>query len=306
MTSLADLSEPKKQSEGLLSPQEQKKEMKREKSKGFILALPAMIWLTLFFLLPVLIVFGVSFLTRGRSAVGELPFTFANYERVFNVFGGVLTDSVWIAFLTTVICLLVGYPLAFFISTRKNASTRNLLMFMIILPFWTNFLVRTYALQTILGREGTINSLLATLGLTSEPIQMLNTPWAVLIGLVYGYLPFMVLPIYASTERFNFRFVEAAHDLGANDWSAFWRVVFPMTLPGVIAGFILVFIPTIGAFVTPDLLGGTQGLMIGNLISKQFSGSGNYPLGSALSIVMMGMVMIALLIYVRFGDKRGV
>lgn len=277
----------------------------REKSKGFLLALPAIIWLGLFFLLPVLIVLVVSFLTRGRGGQGIMPFTLANYERVFNVFSGVLTDSVWIAFQTTVICLIVGYPLAFFISTRKKAWVRSLALFLIILPFWTNFLVRTYALQTIMGREGTFNSLLQTLGLIAEPLQILNTPGAVLVGLVYGYLPFMVLPIYSSVERFDFRFVEAAHDLGANDWSAFWRVVFPMTLPGVIAGFILVFIPTIGAFVTPDLLGGTQGIMIGNLINQQFKGQGNQPLGSALSIVMMAMVMIALLVYVRFGDRRG-
>jgi spermidine/putrescine transport system permease protein len=134
---------------------------------------------------------------------------------------------------------------------------------------------------------------------------LLNTNGAVLLGLVYGFLPFMVLPIYASVERFEYRFVEAAHDLGANDLWAFFRVILPMTLPGVIAGFILVFIPTIGAFVTPDLLGGTEGLMIGNLINTQFKGQGNQPLGSALSMVMMAMVMIALLIYVRFGDRRG-
>src|SRR5690606_11458207 len=134
--------------------------------------------------------------------------------------------------------------------------------------------------------------------------QLLNSPEAVLIGLVYGFLPFMVLPIYASVERFDFRFVEAAHDLGANDITAFFRVVLPMTLPGVIAGFILVFIPTIGAFVTPDLLGGTRGIMIGNLIQQQFRGSGNQPLGAALSIVLMSMVMIALLIYIRFGDRE--
>jgi spermidine/putrescine transport system permease protein len=290
----------------LIPDEKPKPKVRREKRKGVLLALPAIFWLVAFFIVPVLIVVAVSFLTRGRGGAGELPFTFANYERVFTVFSGVLTDSVWIAFLTTVICVLIGYPLAFFISTRRSAATRSLALFLIILPFWTNFLVRTYALQTILGREGTINSFLTTLGLISEPLQLLNTPGAVLLGLVYGYLPFMVLPIYASTERFDFRFVEAAHDLGANDWSAFWRVVFPMTLPGVIAGFILVFIPTIGAFVTPDLLGGTRGIMIGNLINTQFKGQGNQPLGSALSVVMMGMVMIALLIYVRFGDRRGV
>ena len=140
----------------------------------------------------------------------------------------------------------------------------------------------------------------------TDALHILNTPTAVLVGLVYGYLPFMVLPIYASVERFDFRYVEAAHDLGANDLWAFLRVVLPMTLPGVIAGFILVFIPTIGAFVTPDLLGGTQGIMIGNLINQQFKGQGNQPLGSAVSVVMMAMVLMALLVYVRFGDRRGV
>lgn len=269
-----------------------------------MLALPAVLWLTLFFLLPVLIVFLVSFMTRGRGGAGELPFTLANYERVITVFGPIITDSIWIAFVTTVICLLVGYPLAFFISTRQDPRMRSLALFMIILPFWTNFLVRTYALQTILGREGIANSVLSALGFIAQPLQLLNTPEAVILGLVYGYLPFMVLPIYATVERFDFRYVEAAHDLGANDVRAFLRVVLPLTLPGVIAGFILVFIPTIGAFVTPDLLGGTRGIMIGNLIQQQFRGSGNQPLGSALSVVLMAMVMIALLIYIRFGDQE--
>lgn len=274
------------------------------KHSGFMLALPAILWLTLFFLLPVVIVFVVSFLSRGRGGVGELPFTLANYERVWDVFRPIIVDSVWVAFITTVICLLVGYPLAFFISTRKDPRMRSFALFMIILPFWTNFLVRTYALQTILGREGIVNTVLLNLRLLSEPAQLLNTPEAVILGLVYGYLPFMVLPIYASVERFDFRYVEAAHDLGANDIRAFLRVVLPLTLPGVIAGFILVFIPTIGAFVTPDLLGGTRGIMIGNLIQQQFRGSGNQPLGSALSVVLMAMVMIALLVYIRFGEKE--
>lgn len=267
------------------------------------MALPAAFWLFFFFVLPLVIVFVVSFLTRGRGGVGQLPFTLENYERVFDVFMGVIQSSVWTALLTTIICLLVGYPLAFFIATRRSQWARTLALFLVILPFWTNFLVRTYALQTILGREGIINNLLGSLGLTAQPLQLLNTTDAVLLGLVYGFLPFMVLPIYASVERFDFHFVEAAHDLGANDLRTFIRVIFPLTLPGVIAGCILVFIPAIGAFVTPDLLGGTRGIMIGNLINDQFKGSGNQPLGSALSIVIMALVMLALLVYVRFGDR---
>jgi spermidine/putrescine transport system permease protein len=271
---------------------------------GFATALPAIVWLGLFFLLPLTFIFVVSFLTRGRGGVGMIPFTFANYARVFEVFSGVLVDSIWIAALTTLICLIIGYPLAFWIATRKQQWVRSLALFMIILPFWTNFLVRTYALQTLMSREGILNSLFGTLGIIAQPLEMLNTQGAVLVGLVYGFLPFMVLPIYASVERFDFKFVEAAYDLGANDWASFVRVVLPMTLPGVIAGIILVFVPTIGAFVTPDLLGGTEGLMIGTLINTQYKGQGNQPLGSALSMVMMVVVMVALLIYMRFGNRR--
>jgi spermidine/putrescine transport system permease protein len=272
--------------------------------KGALLALPAILWLGIFFLLPVMIVFVYSFMTRTRGGLPTLPFTLEHYERVFTTFWPVLLDSVWIAFLTTIVCLLIGYPLAFWISTRQKQWVRQLAMFGIILPFWTNFLIRTYALQTILGREGIINSLLQSLNLVTEPLRLLNTDGAVLLGLIYGYLPFMVLPIYATVERFEFRYVEAAHDLGANDLRAFLRVILPITLPGIVAGFILVFIPTIGAFVTPSLLGGTQGLMIGSLITDQYRGSGNQPLGSALSMVMMAMVMIALFIYIRFGDRQ--
>ena len=278
---------------------------KRAKWRGLLTALPAAFWLTFFFVLPLFSVLVVSFLTRGRGGVGELPLTLANYERVFQIFTGVITDSIGIAALTTVVCLLVGYPLAFFISTRRSERVRNLTLFLIILPFWTNFLVRTYALQTLIGREGTVNTLLLNLRVIAEPLQILNTQGAVILGLVYGVLPFMVLPIYASVERFDFRFVEAAHDLGANDIRTFLRVVLPMTLPGVIAGSILVFIPTIGAFVTPDLLGGTRGIMIGNLINDQFKGTGNQPLGSALSMVLMGMVLIALIIYTRISGREG-
>lgn len=274
----------------------------REKPKGIFTALPAAIWLAIFFVLPLLIVLIMSFMSTGRGGRAVMPLTLENYVDVFDRFISVVQRSLWIGLLTTIICLLVGYPLAFFISTRKSANMRNLSLFLIILPFWTNFLVRTYALQTILGNEGTINGFLMSIGLISQPIAFLNTPEAVIIGLVYGFLPFMVLPIYASVERFDFRYVEAAHDLGANDLKAFLRVVFPMTLPGVIAGFILVFIPAIGTFVTSDLLGGTRGLMIGNLIQQQFRN--NQPLGSALSIVLMGMVMIALLIYIRYGNQE--
>ena len=164
--------------------------------------------------------------------------------------------------------------------------------------------MRTYALITIVQREGLLNQLLVRLGAIAEPVQMLFTQGAVVLGLVYGYLPFMVLPIYAAVERLDRRYVEAAHDLGANDWRAFWRVVWPLTLPGVIAGAMLVFIPAVGAFVTPDLMGGTRGLMIGNLVQSQFGGRGNVPLGSAISMVLLAFVFVGVLVYTRFGEQE--
>ncbi len=278
--------------------------LRNEHSRSFLLALPTILWLGLFFLLPLIIILWISFLSRGAGGAAVLPLTLEHYDRTFGVFWPVLQRSIWIAVLTTVICLVIGYPLAYFISTRQNPLFQQVCLFLVILPFWTNFLIRTYAWRILLGEEGTINGFLQWLGIITEPLRMLNTPFAVVVGLVYGFLPFMVLPIYASVERFDFRFVDAAHDLGANDWRVFWRVVWPMTLPGVYAGSALVFIPSVGAYVTPDLLGGTRGLMIGNLIQRQFSGSGNMPLGSALSVIMMAVVLLSLLVYAFLGTNR--
>ncbi len=276
----------------------------REETRGRLLAVPAVLWLILFFLLPLLIVVLVSFLTRGSGGTITLPLTLDHYQRIFGpIYFPVFLNSIWVSLLTTVVCLIAGYPLAFYVSTRKSKRAQNIALFLVILPFWTNFLVRTYAWRMILGTDGTINETLMNLHIISQPLQLLNTRFAVLVGLIYGELPFMILPIYTSIERFDFRLVEAAHDLGANDWRAFWRVVFPLTLPGVIAGCILVFIPSIGAFITPDLLGGTQGIMIGNLINQQFHGTGNWPLGSAASVVMMGLVMLGLVVYTRLGNR---
>lgn len=274
------------------------------RSNGSFLALPTTLWLAIFFVLPLVIVLVVSFMSRGRGGVAIMPPTVEHYQRTFGIFSIILWRSIGLAALTTVVCLLAGYPLAFFISTRRSRLFQQITLFLVILPFWTNFLIRTYAWRILLGDEGTINGALISLGLISEPLKMLNTQFAVLVGLVYGFLPFMVLPIYASVERFNFRYVDAAHDLGANDARAFVRVVLPLTLPGVLAGCALVFIPSVGAFVTPDLLGGTKGLMIGNLINNQFGGSGNMPLGSALSIVMMAVVMLSLVIYLRANRRE--
>ncbi|MCS7070573.1 MAG: ABC transporter permease [Anaerolinea sp.] len=280
----------------------------REKRKGFLLAVPAVIWLVLFFLLPLLIVVVISFLTRGRSEFIEPTLTLANYEAALRPNGPyfrVFIKSIGIALVTTVICLLAGYPLAFFISTRRSKAVQSFVLFLVILPFWTNFLVRTYAWSLILSDQGILNSLFLGLGLITadNPLRLINTDFAVYLGLIYTYLPFMVLPIYASVERFDFRLVEAANDLGANDLKAFLRVVLPMTMPGIFAGCILVFIPCVGAFITPDILGGTRGIMIGNLVGSNFRGSGNWPLGSALSVMMMGTVVIALVLYSRLARR---
>ncbi len=277
--------------------------LSRARKNGSLLALPTVLWLVIFFVTPLVIVLAFSFMSRGRGGVAIMPFTLNHYERTFDIFFIILQRSIGLAALTTVICLIAGYPLAFFISTRRRRLVQQITLFLVILPFWTNFLIRTYAWRILLGEEGTINSALLNLGLISEPLPLLNTQLAVLIGLVYGFLPFMVLPIFASVERFNFRYVDAAHDLGANDIRTFLRIVLPLTMPGVLAGCALVFIPSVGAFVTPDLLGGTKGLMIGNLINNQFGGSGNMPLGSALSVVMMAVVMLSLLVYV-FANRR--
>ncbi len=258
----------------------------------------------LFFLLPLVFVAVSSFMTRGPAGAPVPPMTVEHYVRTVDVFGSVIWRSIYIALVTTVFCLLLGYPLAFFISRRRDPRVRLFLLFLVLLPFWTNFLVRTYALITIMQREGLLNELLLRLGVILEPLQLLFTSDAVVLGLVYGYLPFMVLPIFASVERLDNRYVEAANDLGASDIVAFFRVILPLTLPGIVAGCMLVFIPSIGAFVTPDLMGGTRGLMIGNLIQSQFGGRGNIPLGSAVSMVLLAVVFVGVLVYTRWGQER--
>ncbi len=268
----------------------------------FALVAPGTLWVILFFLLPLVFVAVSSFMTRGSGGQPVQPWTLDQYERTFTTFAPVLWRSLNIALVATLFCLVLGYPVAFFISRRRNPGVRMMLLFLVLLPFWTNFLVRTYALITIMQRDGLLNGLFQSLGLLQEPLQLLFTPGAVMVGLVYGYLPFMILPIYASVEALDQRYVEAANDLGANDIVTFLRVVFPLTLPGVIAGCILVFIPTIGAYVTPDLMGGTRGLMIGNLIQSQFGGRGNIPLGSAVSMVLLALVFVSVFIYSRWGQ----
>jgi spermidine/putrescine transport system permease protein len=270
-----------------------------------LLVTPAALWMVLFFAVPLIIVVGYSVLTPSSIYQVTPPLTPDHYLRLAEpTYTSVLVRSILTAVVTTVICLLVGYPLAFFIATRAK-SVRNFFLLLVIIPFWTNFLVRTYAISFLINDTGLVNTLLTDyLHLINEPIHMMNTPFAVYLGLVYGYLPFMVLPIYTAIEKFNFRLVEAAYDLGANDWRAFWRVIVPVTLPGVLAGAMLVFIPAFGSYVTPDLLGGARFLMVGNQIKQFVDSPTGKPFGSALSIAMMLVVVVALLIFYRFGDRE--
>lgn len=276
----------------------------REALRAALLAAPGGLWLLFFFLLPISIVFVYSFTRRGAYGTIAWTFTLENYIRFFDwLYIRVFLLSIWLALLTTIICLLIGYPFAFLIA-RTSRRWRNILLVLVLIPFWSNFLVRTYAIMLLLRTDGLLNNLLQWIGIVQQPITMLFTPFAVVLGLVYGYLPFMILPIYASVEKFDFTLLEAAHDLGANAWHAFWRVLLPLTLPGVLAGSILVFIPSVGAFVTPDLLGGGKVVMIANLINQQFLTVRHWPFGSAVSFILMSIVLAATMLYFRLGEAR--
>jgi spermidine/putrescine transport system permease protein len=212
----------------------------------------------------------------------------------------IFVRSLVLALVTTVICLAVSYPFAFYIATRAP-RLRNVLLVFVMIPFWSNFLVRTYAWRVILGSEGPLSQASELLG--GEPFRLLFTNTAVLIGLVYGFMPFMVLPLYAALERMDWRLVEAARDLYANGWTAFRKVTLPLSMPGVVAGSILVFIPSLGAYVTPALLGGARTVLMGDYIVSQFLAARNWPFGSALSFAVMFVMLLATVFYFRAGAK---
>ena len=264
---------------------------------------PAAVWLTVFFLSPLCVVALYSFCERGMYGGVIYQLTFQNYARLFDpVYLSVGLRSFRLAGETTLFSLLLGYPLAYFIATRRP-GVRHILLVMVIIPFWTDFLIRTYAWMFILRTEGAMNGLLMGLGLVDRPTEWLFTEGAVTLGLVYGYLPYMVLPLYASIEKLDRALVEAAQDLGANALRTFREVILPITLPGVVAGCVLVFIPSMGAFVTPDLLGGARTPMIGNLIKTQFLTARDWPFGAAMSLAVMGCVAAMLLVN-RLVEKR--
>jgi spermidine/putrescine transport system permease protein len=292
-------------------------ERKRDIRNRWLLSLPALLIILLAATGPLLIVLVYSFLTPGPYGDVVWKFSPEAWINVFferDIFDDTLSvadanvaiffRSVKLSALTTLVTLAFGFPTAYFIATRL-AKTRELWLFLITIPFWTNLLIRTFAMLEVIRNEGLINTVLMRTGLISEPIQMLFTDSAILAGMVYVYLPLMVLPLYASMEKLDFRLVEAGYDLYATPFQVLRRIIIPLVKPGMIAGSILVFIPSLGAYVTPSVLGGGKNLMIGNLIELQFGQGRNWPLGSSLSIALMIVVMVALLAYVRNAGSGG-
>lgn len=273
-----------------------------ESRRGFLLALPGYVYLLILFVLPMVIMFVYSFASRtdtGRTLLQD--WNLGSYRGLFDgIVLRIMWRSLWLALACTVISLLLAYPFAFFIATR-SARLRNILLVLVMVPFWTNFLVRTYAWRVILGSKGPFSALAQLVGLGET--RLLFSDWAILIGLVYGFLPFAVLPLYAAIERIDWSLVEAGRDLYASGWQAFRRITLPLSMPGIIAATVLVFIPSFGAYVTPEILGGANTVMLGSYISKQFLEVGHWPFGSALSFVIMAVMLIGTVVYFRTGAK---
>lgn len=261
---------------------------------AWLVLAPLLIWLVLFIVIPTAMLVMVSFAERDALGRVVYNFTFENYRRAFDwVWLKVLIDSVWYAFLTTLICMGVGYPVAYFIG-RAPVRWRGILLMLVMVPFWTSFLIRTYAWITILSRDGIVNGLLVASGLFAEPVTFLYTPFAIVLGLVYNFLPFMILPIYTSVERLDGAMIEAAYDLGAGPTRAFAQVIIPLTSPGITAGALLVFIPSIAMFAITTLMGGGANPTIGEVIFKQFTSGRNQPFGAALGTLLLVIFVVAL------------
>ncbi len=289
--------------------------------RSFVIGVP-FAWLGVFFFLPFCILLYISFVDMGGDIhpfkpiwdpqTGILSLKYENYWSIFRISeGGELFKtlyveaylrSIWYALWTAVLCLVIGYPFAYFIA-RSPASVRPALLMMVMLPFWTSFLLRVYAWKGILADQGVLNKMLLALGVVSEPIQMLYTDVSMLVGMTYVYLPFMVLPLYANLVKMDFRLLEAAYDLGASPFKAFWLVTVPLSKAGIVAGFMLVFIPCVGEFVIPSLLGGPENYMIGRVVWDEMFTSNNWPRASALAVAMIGLIVGPLAIYYHYsGD----
>jgi spermidine/putrescine transport system permease protein len=251
--------------------------------------------------IPLLIIAAYSFLSRGTYGGVVPPWTFENYGRVLDpIYMRIAWRSLVIAAASTGLCLVISFPLALYIA--RSGRRRNLLLSLVMLPFWTSFLIRTYAWMFLLRDTGLVNSILLSLHVIREPLPLLFNDGAVILGLVYGYLPFMVLPLYATLEKLDPALLDAAQDLGATPWVTFWRVIVPLSRAGIVSGVLLVFIPCLGAYLTPDLLGGGRSIMLGNLVQNQFTTARDWPFGSAVSLLLMALVLAVLLWVIR---KRG-
>lgn len=293
---------PDSQDQAPVTPELEKAAERAESRRGFLISLPAYVYLVLFFAIPLGLVFVYSFASRSSTGRTVLEnWNIDSYKRLFSdlVFE-ISVRSLILAVVTTVLCLLVAYPFAYYIATR-SPRVRNVLLVLVMIPFWSNFLVRTYAWRVILGSDGLLSQVSQAFG--GGEVRVLFTIWAVLIGLVYGFLPFMVLPLYAAIERLDWRLVEAARDLYANGFTAFRKVTLPLSMPGVVAGSILVFIPSLGAYVTPAILGGARETLLGDYIVSQFLTARNWPFGSALSFAVMFVMLLATIFYFRAGAK---
>ncbi len=285
----------------------------------WLLSTPALFILFVAAIGPLFVMLLFSFLVKGDH--GDVKYWQFSTQAWFNVFFqtdifddtittiadahvSIIWRSVKLSLITTALTFIIGFPTAYFISIQPP-KWRDLLVFLVTIPFWTNILIRTFAIQQVINNEGVINTLLKWSGLTTSPVQIMYTDTAIFIGMFYVYLPLMVLPLYASMEKIDFRLVEAGYDLYANRFQVLRRVIIPLVKPGIIAGSILVFIPSLGAFVAPSLLGGGKNLMLATLIDLQFGKGANWPLGAALSITLLVIVMVALLFYVRNASRSG-
>lgn len=272
--------------------------------KSRFLLTPVLLWLFLFLIVPMLIVIGISFLSR--DALGNIVFSFSleGYKTFFDpLYLGIYWDTLVLSLLTTVICLLVSYPLAYYIAgASPRIQTWGLIL--ITVPFWINFLIRTYAWVLLLRTQGVVNSLLLWMGWIDEPIQMLYTYGAVLLGMVYNFIPFMVLPIYVALEQMDKRLLDAASDLGASKWNAFRHITLPQSKSGIMTGAVLVYVSTSGMFVVTDILGGAKSSMISNIIQQQFLGARNWPFGAALSVIFVATSLVLILLFNRAMQAR--
>ena len=292
--------------------------------QGTLLALPTTLWLFVLLIIPLFLTLVISF--GQRSPDGDVIYSFSldNYIRLFGystdcpdgqascfdpLYVNILSRSLTLAFNTTVIVILLAYPLAYFIA-RSHPNRRNMFLFMVLIPLWTNFVIRVYAWMMLLRKEGAINVVIGwvmnLLNIPYTPLEMLYTPGAVLVGMVYEFLPFMILPIYTSLEKIENSLYEAAADLGANSFRTFLRITLPLSMPGVVAGTILVFIPVMGTFIVSDILGGRQVILVGNLIQRQFLDARDPTFGSAASLILMVMTLIVTYFYTRkfgFGEE---